>query len=113
MVGRLKVQIAHEYFRFLIYWHYRLYHGGRCVVLQSEIGRTSLLSCALLRKSEAANLKLRDIEIPNDHVTGKPILKDGIPKHVYIHIVTPKLIKTRMVHVIFLIYIIRYILHVS
>ena len=46
-----------------------------------------LLSCALfLRKSEAVNLKLRDIEIPIDHVTGKPVLKDGIPKHVYIHI---------------------------
>lgn len=46
-----------------------------------------LLSCALfLRKSEAANLKLGDIEIPVDRVTGKPLMKDGLPKHLFIHI---------------------------
>ena len=46
-----------------------------------------LLSCALfLRKSEAANLRLADVEIPLDQVTGEPLLKDGIPKHMYIHI---------------------------
>lgn len=46
-----------------------------------------LLSCALfLRKSEAANLRLGDIEIPVDHVKGEPVLKDGIPKHLFIHI---------------------------
>ena len=46
-----------------------------------------ILSCALfLRKSEAANLRLGDIEIPVDHVTGQPLMKDGLPKHLFIHI---------------------------
>ena len=46
-----------------------------------------LLSCALfLRKSEAANLRLGDIEIPVDAVSGEPLIKDGLPKHMYIHI---------------------------
>ena len=45
-----------------------------------------LLSCALfLCKSEAANLLLADIKIPLDQVTGEPLLKDGIPRHIDNH----------------------------
>ena len=46
-----------------------------------------LLSCALfLRKSEAANLTLRDIEIPTNPVSGEILTVDGLPKYIYIHI---------------------------
>ena len=46
-----------------------------------------LLSCALfLRKSEAANLRIGDIEVPIDEVTGKPVLMNGIPRYMYVHI---------------------------
>ena len=46
-----------------------------------------LLSCALFfRKSEAANLRLGDSDVPVDYVTGKPLMKDGLPKHLFIHI---------------------------
>ena len=37
-----------------------------------------MLSCSLfLRKSEAAALIIRDIDVPTNHVTGEVILEDG------------------------------------
>ena len=46
-----------------------------------------LLSCALfLRKSEAAALMINDIDVPSNHVTGKVLLEDGLPRFVYVMI---------------------------
>lgn len=42
-----------------------------------------LLSCSLfLRKSEAVNMKLGDI----DRTTGKPLLSEGLPRYIFVHI---------------------------
>ena len=46
-----------------------------------------LLSSSLfLRKAEAAALTIGDIEVPLDRVSGNPLLNDGLPKYLYIHI---------------------------
>ncbi len=46
-----------------------------------------LLSCALfLRKSEAADLKVRDIEVPIDRATGDSLLSEGLPRYIFVHI---------------------------
>ena len=46
-----------------------------------------LCSCCLfLRKSEAANLKIGDIEVPCDRSTGKQLIDNGIPKYLFINI---------------------------
>ena len=48
-----------------------------------------LLSCVLfLRKSEAAILKIGDLEVPIDKITGDPLLSEGqgLPRYVYVHI---------------------------
>ena len=46
-----------------------------------------LISCALLlRKAEAAALLLNDIEVPLDKVSGHPLVENGMPRYLYIHI---------------------------
>lgn len=46
-----------------------------------------LLSCALfLRKSEAANLKFGDIEVPVDPVTGELVMTDYLPRYLFVNI---------------------------
>jgi hypothetical protein len=46
-----------------------------------------LISCALLlRKAEAADLRLGDVEVPLDKVSGQMLLVDGLPKYLFIHI---------------------------
>lgn len=46
-----------------------------------------LLSCALLlRKAEAASLLIEDIEVPTNRESGEPMLMNGVPKYLHIHI---------------------------
>ena len=46
-----------------------------------------LMSCALLlRKAEAADLQLGDIEVPLDKVSGQTLIVGGLPKFLFIHI---------------------------
>lgn len=46
-----------------------------------------LISCALLlRKAEAADLQLGDVEVPLDRVSGQMLLVGGLPKYLFIHI---------------------------
>lgn len=46
-----------------------------------------LTSCCLfLRKSEAAGLKLGDIEVPCNKATGEQLIENGLPKYLFIHI---------------------------
>lgn len=46
-----------------------------------------ILSCALfLRKSEAANLMIGDIEVPINRVTGEPVMNGNLPRHLFVHI---------------------------
>lgn len=46
-----------------------------------------LLSIALLlRKAEAAALMIGDIEVPLNRESGEPIVINGVPKYLYIHI---------------------------
>lgn len=46
-----------------------------------------LTSCCLfLRKSEAVNLKIGDIEVPCDRATGKQIIENGLPKYLFVNI---------------------------
>ena len=46
-----------------------------------------LISCALLlRKAEAADLRLSDVEVPSDKVSGQMLLVGGLPKYLFIHI---------------------------
>lgn len=46
-----------------------------------------LTSCALLlRKAEAADLRLGDVEVPLDKVSGQMLLVNGLPKYLFIHI---------------------------
>lgn len=46
-----------------------------------------LVSCALLlRKAEAADLKLGDIEVPLDKVLGQMLVVGGLPKYLFVHI---------------------------
>lgn len=50
-----------------------------------------ILSCALfLRKSEASNLKIGDIEVPLDRVTGEPVMSGNLPRHLFVHIARSK-----------------------
>lgn len=50
-----------------------------------------ILSCALfLRKSEAANLKIADIEVPVNRVTREPVMCGNLPRHLFIHITRSK-----------------------
>ena len=46
-----------------------------------------LISCALLlRKAEAADLRLSDVEVPSDKVSGEMLLVGGLPKYLFVHI---------------------------
>lgn len=46
-----------------------------------------LLSCALfLRKSEAAALTIKDLDIPTDPVTGDIMLEQNLPKFIFVTI---------------------------
>jgi hypothetical protein len=46
-----------------------------------------LTSCALLlRKAEAAALLIGDIEIPVDKVSGQPLIVNGLPRYLFVHI---------------------------
>ena len=45
-----------------------------------------LLSCALLRKSEAAALAIQHLDVPTDSVTGDILLEQGLPRFVYVTI---------------------------
>lgn len=46
-----------------------------------------LMSCTLLlRKAEAADLQLGDIEVPLDKLSGQMLIVGGLPKYLFIHI---------------------------
>ena len=46
-----------------------------------------LLSCSLfLRKAEASDLKIGDLEVPLDRVTGVPVMSGNLPRHIFVHI---------------------------
>lgn len=46
-----------------------------------------LVSCALfLRKSEAVDLKISDIDVPTERATGKPLLCNGVPRYLFVHV---------------------------
>ena len=46
-----------------------------------------ILSCALfLRKAEASDLMMSDIEVPMEKTTGKPLLSNCVPKYLFVHI---------------------------
>ena len=46
-----------------------------------------LISCALLlRKAEAAALLIGDIEVPVDKVSGQPLIVNGLPRYLFVHI---------------------------
>lgn len=48
--------------------------------------RSWTCSSLFLRKSEAANLRFEDIEMPLDKSTGEPLCKSGLPRYVFVHI---------------------------
>ena len=46
-----------------------------------------LLSCCLfLRKSEASELRIGDIEVPCDRASGRQLIENGLPKYLFVHI---------------------------
>ena len=46
-----------------------------------------LTSCALLlRKAEAASLLIGDIEVPVNKVSGQPLVVNGLPRYLFVHI---------------------------